>query len=438
MTLGLCLAIFCCGIQILHLVIQSTVCLILLKVLHGRTMAVCVFVVSLLYLSVFQIHRAYIKGLTDLIDVSGPMMIMTQKISSLAFNLYDGKYRASSQLTDIQKKNPIREMPSALQYYSYLFHFHGIIVGPMCFYSDYISFVEGTELVKHQKKIEASGITHYAVKQRPSPVGTVSQKLLTAGFWLLVHLTFTPHFPVTNNSDAVFIRDHGWIYRLLFMLASMILARAKFYISWTLADAVNNASGFGFNGYDEKGKPRWDLITNIKILKLEFAMSTKTFIENWNIQTTVWLRLVCYDRVPVLKTLLTFMLSGLWHGFYPGYYFTFLFGTFCTAAGRKVHRNIRPLFLEPEKKKLVYDIVTWFCTQLTIAYLAVPFTILYTQTTLDFYNSFYWCFHIAVISISLVIPNLPRKSAENTSEVTKSLKISGVHVREKDIIGKTY
>lgn len=45
--------------------------------------------------------------------------------------------------------------------------------------------------------------------------------------------------------------------------------RIRYYIGWVLADAVNNASGLGFNGYDENGKPKWDLITNVRIIEIE-------------------------------------------------------------------------------------------------------------------------------------------------------------------------
>ena len=45
--------------------------------------------------------------------------------------------------------------------------------------------------------------------------------------------------------------------------------RLKYYLAWVLAEIVNNASGFGFNGYDSDGNAKWDLLTNIKILKLE-------------------------------------------------------------------------------------------------------------------------------------------------------------------------
>lgn len=45
---------------------------------------------------------------------------------------------------------------------------------------------------------------------------------------------------------------------------------------------------------------------------------------------------VCYERVPWYPTVFTFVLSALWHGVYPGYYFTFLTGVPVTLAARAV------------------------------------------------------------------------------------------------------
>jgi lysophospholipid acyltransferase 1/2 len=45
--------------------------------------------------------------------------------------------------------------------------------------------------------------------------------------------------------------------------------RAQYYMAWIIAELVNNASGFGFNGYDMNGNAKWDLLTNVNIIKLE-------------------------------------------------------------------------------------------------------------------------------------------------------------------------
>ena len=38
-----------------------------------------------------------------------------------------------------------------------------------------------------------------------------------------------------------------------------------------LGEAVNNAAGLGFQGYDEKGQPIWDLVNNVDIFRLEVS-----------------------------------------------------------------------------------------------------------------------------------------------------------------------
>ena len=65
----------------------------------------------------------------------------------------------------------------------------------------------------------------------------------------------------------------------------------------------------------------------------------KYFLDNWNITTQAWLRRIAYDRLKTGsgKTLGVFVLSAFWHGFYPGYYFTFIQIAFTVYGGRKVN-----------------------------------------------------------------------------------------------------
>lgn len=57
-------------------------------------------------------------------------------------------------------------------------------------------------------------------------------------------------------------------------------------------------------------------------------MHVRDKIGNWNIGVQEWLRKCIYERSPfqskVLKQLYVFMISAFWHGFYLGYYFSFL------------------------------------------------------------------------------------------------------------------
>lgn len=60
-------------------------------------------------------------------------------------------------------------------------------------------------------------------------------------------------------------------------------------------------------------------------------------INNWNCGTNRWLRTIVYERVSQkYGTVLTFALSAVWHGFYPGYYVTFATGALMVTAARVV------------------------------------------------------------------------------------------------------
>jgi len=60
-------------------------------------------------------------------------------------------------------------------------------------------------------------------------------------------------------------------------------------------------------------------------------------LDSWNKMTSLWLRYVVYERCR--STFAVFLFSAFWHGFYPGYYLTFLGGAICIHAGRLASRH---------------------------------------------------------------------------------------------------
>lgn len=163
----------------------------------------------------------------------------------------------------------------------------------------------------------------------------MTKKLLGAGAVMFVWFKVASVYPIITNLEPEMLAMPIW-YRFLYFQVSAGSQRTKFYIAWLLGDAVNNASGLGFNGYDKDGEAKWDLVTNIDVIAIEKATSIKTVFDRWNIQTQLWLRRIAYDRLHTGKTLGVFVLSAFWHGFYPGYYFCFIVSAFFVYAGRGV------------------------------------------------------------------------------------------------------
>ena len=50
-------------------------------------------------------------------------------------------------------------------------------------------------------------------------------------------------------------------------------------------------------------------------------------------------RRVCFDRAPFSPAAATLLLSALWHGFYPSYYFMFIVISSALVVGRKVQNG---------------------------------------------------------------------------------------------------
>jgi hypothetical protein len=61
--------------------------------------------------------------------------------------------------------------------------------------------------------------------------------------------------------------------------------------------------------------------SNVNPWKVETALNFRETLDNWNCTTMYWLRRVAYERVPKnYRTVSTYFLSAMWHGFFLGYY----------------------------------------------------------------------------------------------------------------------
>jgi len=188
-----------------------------------------------------------------------------------------------------------------------------------------------------------------------------------------------------------------------------------------------------FHLEEEEENDDWDVTTNIRPSGIELAPNLRSVTDNWNIQTHNWVKYVCYDRCPPnISLTLSYILIALWHGFYPGYWISFVQAAILTKTSRLVRRVVRPYFLapgennntldpEPTIKKRYYDFVTWFTTCIFIAYNMAPFFLLELGASAAFYRSVGWIGHIVVgsafVALSIIdqfdLHSTRRSSNEN-------------------------
>ncbi|XP_078538707.1 membrane-bound glycerophospholipid O-acyltransferase 2-like [Lissotriton helveticus] len=393
--LGLYICMFCFGWYTALLVGDVLLCYGILLTADRKHVHIYSLAVAMCCLVAVQVMY-YVDDDKESSEITGAIMIITQKITKVAFELHDGTAKKAESLNPGQKLRAIRRLPGPLEYLSYHFNFLGIVAGPLCSFKDYVSFIEGRCYSSKEKSSPGS--------LEPSPTSAVMDKLGRCCLLLGLHLTLSKAFPVTYNLDESFLAAAHLPQRLGYMYLSMFACRPKYYFLWTMADAINNAAGFGFSGYDKDGKPCWDLLTNLNILKIETSTSLKMLIDNWNIHTSAWLKEICYERCPVHPMLATFLLSALWHGVFPGYYLAFLSSLIMSLAGQAVRRNLRHHFTHSLVHKRFYDVLTWMATQVSNSYSLAPFILLSLEPSLRFYRSWWYIFHILALLLILLLP----------------------------------
>lgn len=412
-AIGIPLTYFCFGRQIIHLIAQSVVCFILMRFLEPGIMEKVVLVAAIAYLCICHSYRTIYDYGGYTLDITGPLMLNTQRLSSLAFSIRDGRVKDEKQLSEMTRRYAILKIPNLLEFSSYVFCFHGLMCGPFCFYKDYIAFIDGTNYQpppsSSPKPISAKVNNHgcnsnssstFNVMLPPNPTTSLQKKLLKTFVYGIMTILVLPKFPKTILTGPEFF-ECGFLHKMFLVILFAGLQRQKYYFAWKLGESVNASAGLGFNGYDERGQTRWDLIDNVDVYKVEFSLSLKELLDNWNRSTMLWLRYIVYDRVR--STIPVFFFSAFWHGFYAGYYMTFFTGGIFIHTARLMRRRVRPYFLTSNALKLAYDTVTFLSTRIAIAYLGFPFLILELWPTYFIYRSLYFWMHFAAIGSAVFV-----------------------------------
>lgn len=76
------------------------------------------------------------------LDFTGPQMLITIKLSTFAFDIYDGMKGNGKELSEYQKKMCLERIPTPLEYYGYIYFFAGFLSGPAFNLKEYLSFID--------------------------------------------------------------------------------------------------------------------------------------------------------------------------------------------------------------------------------------------------------------------------------------------------------
>lgn len=162
-------------------------------------------IVSLVYLSLVHLHRIYFDYGSYSLDITGPLMIITQKVTLLTFSIHDGFARDEADLTKSQKFHAVRKLPTALEYFSYVLHFQGLMCGPMVVYKDYIEFIDGTNILKHPTGNGNLDISGKPIVVEPSPVKAVVKKVFGSIICAYIFMNWIKVYPIKTLSGNYYL-----------------------------------------------------------------------------------------------------------------------------------------------------------------------------------------------------------------------------------------
>ncbi|KAF5393923.1 hypothetical protein D9757_000377 [Collybiopsis confluens] len=345
-----------------------------------------------------------IYGLSyETIEVTGPQMVLTMKLTTFAWNVWDGR-RDEKDLDKWQLEKSVKEFPSLLEFLGYALYFPGVLVGPSLEFSDYMNLV-------YERTFTAPG-KHEGGRRLPTGRKRVGyRKMFTGLAFLGVFVVFGG-----KNNFGVMVTDwfaeQSWGKRRALRALYGTCERTKYYAIWTLTEGASILTGYGFTGFTATGQSTWNGAANVIPLAIELPTNFKVLLDSWNMKANVWLRECVYKRVTpkgkkpgFFSSMLTFGTSAFWHGAQVGYYLTFLMGGFITPAARLARVHFRPFFLPPPSPsakslaslKPLYDILTILTSLLVLNYVAAPFMLLTWKDSITGWSNLKWYGHVIVV-----------------------------------------
>lgn len=359
------------GYNIIHTFLSSVITYLFI-VFYGRKKSPFIILIgSIAYLSFLHIYRMIVDyGGWTIDDPTTIYMMTICKFSSLAFSYDDGAKEDKEFINAHNREYKIKDKPSFIEVLSFVYFYPTAIVGPSIEFKDFIDFIHKRNCYSHLPKL-------YLFKQ-----GSL-YFLLSLGV-MAGYALGSPKIPISRLCDADFGEKHNLLIKLIYLYFSLVFVRMKYYSGWTLSYCCLIINGIAYTETtDKEGR----IVVSLEkgsygsIIYSEFGVNAKFKLVYWNNTVHQWLKYNIYtrtvgiDRKPfknnrTLASLLVFITSALWHGYYPTYYVTFLVLYFFQTGNETLHSAG---FYDYVDKNWIMKIVMSVLTQLVFDGVGVAF-----------------------------------------------------------------
>ena len=173
----------------------------------------------------------------------------------------------------------------------------------------------------------------------------------------------------------------------------MLIVRSKYYIAWKMSQASCIFSGVSYC------ENKVDKIDNCNLYNIEINLNVRTRIQYWNRSVHIWLKYHVYMRFVNLEhkpfknnkslaSLITFMISACWHGFYPVYYLFFFLFYLIEQCSVALDEKI-DFFNWINKQNIALRFICWVFIMSTVNYFGNVFVLLRVDYMMNFFRAFY-------------------------------------------------
>lgn len=343
-----------------------------------------VFIQNIVYMSAHHIYRQIYDYGSWRMDITLILMMLVCKFTSFAYCCEDG-FKSADKLSKDQEAKKIEKIPNFFQYISYIYFFPSSVTGTSFDFRDYQNFIE----------------REGRFKKIPNSLIPSLQYVGLSIVFLLTTLFLLPRFPIPYCADESF-SERSLLYRIYYFNVAITLCRFRYYVAWCMAQAGINGCGLSFNGYDKETKqPSFDGVLSANPV-LEVYYSPREKIEKWNASVQVWLRNYVYFRIFSEEEIkksnakkekannVTFLVSALWHGFYPAYYISFLHWGFINTISQYCYKASvnNPKF--PYYNNILYKIIRFIAPNMFLNYFGIIFQLLSFNASWMFLKNTYF------------------------------------------------
>ena len=268
-----------------------------------------------------------------------------------------------------RKAEYVTSFPSLLDYFSFVYHYPGILGGPNTYYREYIDIIEN-------RRYAFGAIP--AARWRWAVLNFVKGVLFLGLF--VVASVFVPDSAILSEEFS----SYCFVVRWGFAYLTYVGLRFRYYGLWKLGESLCICGGFG----EENGK--WDGISNVDIVHFEFCTSMSMATHAWNKRTQRWLQMCIYERSH-FNQLYVFLVSAFWHGFYPSYYLCFLTGSALQAVAKIASPKLWPYVEGTRWEKLALRLANVYIMSVGTFMFAAMFSYSFEKAwnvwrALDFYG----------------------------------------------------